>query len=619
MRSLCLTTSLLVVLCVAAPATRAAELPDGQYELNIVAGGKTTYCIIKIETKDDKLMGEVIATRAQIGEVRVTAVAESADGLRLVLSMRTGPAQFIGSAGDERGSRGTFTLAGRTTLAWLEPTDKTTLPAVQKPLPEQADFVAIVRGADAKERVEKLIQFAAEHGDSPLVFDAYRTLIAGAKQAELGSDQVAKAAEQYAAAAEKWSPKWHEETMLGIAAALAQAEMLPELAIKYVEQAKKSMGHNVSAPSQRTIDLTSAIALTQLGKLDEAEKLLTKLNASTPTDVEVLFRLGQVHEKSGNLDGAIELWLPIFTNRSVAAPLRDVWLKKHRNLNGFEAKLDEIYEKNVPPLDVTKFAGRQSKSANGTVLMELFTGAMCPPCVAADVAFDALLKSYGSSEVVFLEYHMHIPGPDPMTNPDAETRFKYYAPDARGTPATFFNGKSEAPGGGLLANARKKYDEYRAAIDSKLEATATGNLKLRVFGDGESVKIETEVSGLTGDNKPLPESLKLRLVVVEEIVRYPGTNGIWQSHRVVRNMPGGAEGIAIKKDNFANTEVVNVADVRKALAEYVNDYEANSAKQRNYIFPDKPLKLQHLRVIAFVQDDATKEVLLTAEAPVEVE
>ena len=58
------------------------------------------------------------------------------------------------------------------------------------------------------------------------------------------------------------------------------------------------------------------------------------------------------------------------------------------------------------------------KDANKVAVLELFTGAQCPPCVAADVAFDALEKSYKHTDLILLQYHMHIPGPDPLTNPD---------------------------------------------------------------------------------------------------------------------------------------------------------------------------------------------------------
>ena len=44
-----------------------------------------------------------------------------------------------------------------------------------------------------------------------------------------------------------------------------------------------------------------------------------------------------------------------------------------------------------------KFAGRKGKSTRA-VLVELFTGAQCPPCVASDMAFDGLEKTYAPGD-----------------------------------------------------------------------------------------------------------------------------------------------------------------------------------------------------------------------------
>jgi hypothetical protein len=122
------------------------------------------------------------------------------------------------------------------------------------------------------------------------------------------------------------------------------------------------------------------------------------------------------------------------------------------------------------PFKPAKFAGRKAKSER-TVIMELFTGAQCPPCVAADVAFDGLDQTYKPTDVILLQYHMHIPGPDPMTNPDTVARFGYYR-ELRDTPSTLFNGKPKAGGGGALGMAEKKYKAYRDIIDPLLEEPA---------------------------------------------------------------------------------------------------------------------------------------------------
>ena len=137
---------------------------------------------------------------------------------------------------------------------------------------------------------------------------------------------------------------------------------------------------------------------------------------------------------------------------------------RHARWSRLEAKLDAEYLKSVPPFKPTTFAGRKDTSANRVVMMELFTGAQCPPCVAADVAFDALLKAYKPTDLVLVQYHMHIPGSDPMTNPDTIARWdyyrKHYAENIRGVPSSLFNGKPAGGGGGGMSSAEGKFQQY---------------------------------------------------------------------------------------------------------------------------------------------------------------
>ena len=106
-------------------------------------------------------------------------------------------------------------------------------------------------------------------------------------------------------------------------------------------------------------------------------------------------------------------------------------------------------------------------------MMELFTGAQCPPCVAADVAFDALLKTYKPTDLVLVQYHMHIPGSDPMTNPDTIARWDYYRKhfpeNIRGVPSSLFNGKPGGGGGGGMTAAEGKFTQYTGVINPLLE------------------------------------------------------------------------------------------------------------------------------------------------------
>src|SRR5262249_26173372 len=143
-------------------------------------------------------------------------------------------------------------------------------------------------------------------------------------------------------------------------------------------------------------------------------------------------------------------------------------------------------------IKVKPFAGRKAKS-DRVVLVELFTAAHAKPCVAADMAFDALGKSYKPSEVVLLQYHLHIPAPDPLTSPDAVARQESYGRAVRGMPTIFFNGKAGPGGGGDKDEAGEKYEEYRDEIDPLLEKQAGAAIKLTAKQKGSKITIDADV------------------------------------------------------------------------------------------------------------------------------
>lgn len=273
------------------------------------------------------------------------------------------------------------------------------------------------------------------------------------------------------------------------------------------------------------------------------------------------------------------------------------------SLDKIEGKLDAEYVKTVPPFHPAAFAGRKDTSANKVVVMELFTGAQCPPCVAADVAFDALQKTYKPTELVLIQYHLHIPGPDPLTNPFSVSRWDYYRAqfpmDVRGTPTTVFNGKPQAGGGGGMANAEGKFKQYASIIDPLLEKTSEVKVTGKAHRSGEKVNLAVEVTGAGGDD------IRLRLLVVEETIKYVGGNKLRLHHQVVRAMPGGANGVEIKDKTFKHSATVDLVDIRKELTSYLDEFAINKPFPK----PQRPMDLKSLRVIALVQNEKTKEIL----------
>ena len=96
---------------------------------------------------------------------------------------------------------------------------------------------------------------------------------------------------------------------------------------------------------------------------------------------------------------------------------------EHGSLDGLHELLDEEFLKRGLPFEPGVYEGEASPTV---VLGELFTGADCGPCLAADFAFDGLIEHYPDTELAVLEYHLHIPRPDPMTNAASLARKEYY-------------------------------------------------------------------------------------------------------------------------------------------------------------------------------------------------
>jgi hypothetical protein len=168
------------------------------------------------------------------------------------------------------------------------------------------------------------------------------------------------------------------------------------------------------------------------------------------------------------------------------------------------------------------------------------------------------------------------------------------------------NGKSVGRGGGPLAAGKAKYTEVMEVVNDQLETPATVKLNLDIAKDGAAWKAVAKVSEL---GKP-GEKVVLRFAVVEERVRYNGSNGSRFHSHVVRAMPGGIKGFPLTKKEQQETVTINVEDLRKTLAKYLEDF---AKEQGEFARSERPLALTNLKLIAFIQNDETKEILNAAQ------
>jgi hypothetical protein len=391
-------------------------------------------------------------------------------------------------------------------------------------------------------------------------FRALFPVIGQATAKKLKPEEVRAYAEKAGKLAEPYGPRWQRTIAFRLADALAEQEAFTAIAVEQARQGERLL--------TRTDDIS-----TQLQTLDTLARVLRKA-------------------------------------------------KKEAEAKEIQVRIDRLeprdyveYSKTMPPFKPDEFKGRKGKS-DRAVLVELFTGAECAPCVSVDLAFDSLGRTYKPTDVILLQYHAHIPGPDPLVSVDGSARMDFYnkRDDEKSTPQIYINGKADKSGGGAQPRmAKVKYQDYRDAIDNLLETPATVKLSATASLKGDELTIKGTVADL---QKP-GDKVSLRFALAEERIRYQGGNGVRYHHAVVRAMPGGAKGFPLPKASAEQTLTVKLGDVRAANNKGLDDFVAEMKKQgADFNFATRPMDLKNLKVVAFVQNDETNEVLHAVQVDV---
>lgn len=284
--------------------------------------------------------------------------------------------------------------------------------------------------------------------------------------------------------------------------------------------------------------------------------------------------------------------------------LKSLWVDVHENSDGLSAALETSYQKlldyyETPELIIPEADGKR-------VLVELFTGTACPPCVASDLAFSKLYQELPSDRVVFLQYHVHSPAPDPLTGEGTSGRYHYYG--AKGTPTTLVNGRIiegvAGPASLVSSSLLRLSDEIgeQLSIDAPLEISAEvkpGKAGLATFK--ASVKADD-----------LSERWRLNVVLAEEKVKFTGQNQVPIHTMVVRQVITPSQGESPKGDAISVEGTIDL----KALATTLNGSLAKIEKQYRAELPKAPLDFKNLHLVVFVQDNRNQRVRQVISIPV---
>jgi thiol-disulfide isomerase/thioredoxin len=327
---------------------------------------------------------------------------------------------------------------------------------------------------------------------------------------------------------------------------------------------------------------------------------------------------------------------------------------------GFTAEMDARYAQIFPP----PFApGKPTIAGGHAVLLELFTGSACGPCVGGDLAVDGLLKAYPRSEIVALAFDQHIPEPDPLANPDSVARGEFY--DLTGTPTFVLDGKVEPIYGGDRDGSQELYEKLAKLVDTEA-ATSTGvQLKLSADASGGVIHAEAVVTlpseadvekaiqalapppdkkderakdakAATTTTAATPAAatpaaaavldaaaapkLIVNFALVEDDVRYSGENGIRFHRMVVRALAKPADsGLPVDPGGAVTLGAsFEPAAISKSLTTYLDGYEQQNDRfgKIKFLTKDMTMEPSHLFIAAWVQDSVTHRVLQSAIVPV---
>jgi len=224
------------------------------------------------------------------------------------------------------------------------------------------------------------------------------------------------------------------------------------------------------------------------------------------------------------------------------------------------------------------------------VLIEEATNTSCGPCAAQNPIFKQFIKN-NFNDVIPLVYHAWWPGNnDPMYLENTamnDARIRYYGIQNIGVPNVRVNGQIAPKTGNWYDGAAGDTVAIKTEVDKYRGTNSPITLTVAETRSGTQCSVSVTINttqSLVGK--------KLRVAVVEYYIKYPsppGTNGETEFFWVARQMLPDHNGTTL-------------------------DLNAGSNKTYNFSYTMKSTwKAQQIYIVAFIQDDNTKEVLQAAQ------
>lgn len=472
---------------------------------------------------------------------------------------------------------------------------------------------AFYRAAFGSKDPAALQQFLQEHADAPQAAEAAAALL----ERQLEQDGELPALQVAGLAIVRTAAKNKKGT-----AALEVLEKLPatreafatRAAIAEAGLAEARTDEDGNAGHKLRLELGTQKRI--LGDRKEARRHLLSAVFGMPAAGPANLQLGHLHRDQGELDAALgRYFLAMLDMKDWGQPGYAAFAETFAKLRGPDAdlmaELEDRADGRVPSFQPIPRDPATVKKTGRTVLVELFTGAMCPPCVAADVGCDGLAQLYDRDEVVLVQWHLPVPAPEPMVAPVSLQRAEGY--DVHSTPTVVVAGGEPIVGGGKVDAAPDMFRRYREVVDAQLQKAPAATIEGSAVRNGTVVRVAVKVAPTAAAK---PGAWRAHVVLVESMVAFPGANGMLFHHCVARSSltPTGGAPVAQVAAGQPLELSLDLAEVGKELEEQVATYETEKAF---LVRPVQPAP-QRLEVVVFVQD-AAGAVLQAKLLPVQSE
>jgi hypothetical protein len=350
-----------------------------------------------------------------------------------------------------------------------------------------------------------------------------------------------------------------------------------------------------------------------------AEKGFREVLAIDSTRAVSLLALAKIEAARGDDKGALAHYLQAAAAGALKADddkaFRALYKKVKGNDKNIDADIDRAFHATFPnPVTPEVWKGSPYRTTR-IPLLELFTGSACGPCVAADYALEAVMHRYAPKDIAVLAYHVHVPGPDPMTTAASVARKDYYKDYVLGVPTFIADGGLVRLGGGPRDNAGPTYGAYAPYIDNLLTTPAEAVLAVKTTENKGKITVTTTIGNVAAAFKG--KNLKLHVVLAEEELTFSGENGMRFHPLVVRAMAGGEKpGLDVTFDAAGRASIDASFDITAMVDDITKNLDAEIKRRRSteaagstpavYKAEGKAMTaidVKKLVVVAFLQDE----------------